>query len=385
MPTLLRSTRLLLLKEKTIYIVFFIVINILNIQSIATNKMNVWKIFRQGFYHLSNHTNLYSAYPQEYYDYYLYSPVFAVLFAPFSLAPYTVSYFVWNNLNMLVMPYLVFQLKDISSEKKCLICYLALLEMASCLQGTQSNVFVAALMLLSFISFERNKLWQAAIFISIGFYIKIFPVAAVSLCLLYPNKLSFIAKFVFCMVVFALVPLLIVSPEELYWQYQNWVKIILEDHADKSNRISIIGFFQTTFNFSNTTKLILQFIACLFFFLMYKRSALFASYRYRLYFLAALMIWVVIFNHAAEVYSYAIAIFAVAIWYVLQPPNKYLNIAICLFLFLTSIITLEPSPKYLISYILSHSLKAVPYFIVFLVLITQMITGVFPVNRKQFS
>jgi hypothetical protein len=117
---------------------------------------------------------------------------------------------------------------------------------------------------------------------------------------------------------------------------------------------------------------------------MYKRSELFASYRYRLYFLAALMIWVVIFNHAAEVYSYAIAIFAVAIWYVLQPPNKYLNMAICLFLFLTSIITLEPSPKYLVNYILSHSLKAIPYFIVFLVIVGQMLTGVFfQANRKQ--
>ena len=132
------------LQPLTVMIIFFIVINALNIQSVLINRMNVWKIFRYGFTHLANHKNLYSLYPDQYFDEYLYSPTFTVMFAPFSKLPYYFSYFLWNNISMLVAPLIIYKLPGISRENKSIICYIALLEMATCLQGTQTNAMVAA-------------------------------------------------------------------------------------------------------------------------------------------------------------------------------------------------------------------------------------------------
>ncbi|MCX6324873.1 MAG: glycosyltransferase family 87 protein, partial [Sphingobacteriales bacterium] len=82
---------------------------------------------------------MYAAYPDQYFDLYLYSPPFGVLFAPFSLLPFYIGYFVWNNFSVLIIPLLIFRLKGITDHKKYLICYIALIEILTCMQGTQKQ------------------------------------------------------------------------------------------------------------------------------------------------------------------------------------------------------------------------------------------------------
>jgi Glycosyltransferase family 87 len=363
----------LLLQKKTIYIIYFVVINALNIQSIVANKMNVWRIFRQGFFHLSSHQDLYLEYPKEYFDLYLYSPSFAAMFAPFSILPNYIAYFFWNNLNMLLIPFLIYKLKGIEETKKALICYIALLELATCLQGTQTNVMITILMVATFLSFENKKYWLSALFISIGFYIKVYPIIAASLFILYPNKLNFIIKLIVCIIIIGALPLLFISPNELYIQYQHWINLLMHDQADNSGRISFTGLVQVYCNISNVGKLMVQIAGVFVFCLMYIRWKNFDNYFYRLYFLCALLIWVTIFNHAGEVYGYAVAIFGVAIWFALQKTSKALNIFICLFVFFASLLTIDPTPRFIIKYIAEHALKALPFTIMFFVIIWQMI------------
>ena len=46
---------------------------------------------------------LYLEYPKEYFDLYLYGPIFAILIAPFSVLPDGLSVILWNGMNSVVL------------------------------------------------------------------------------------------------------------------------------------------------------------------------------------------------------------------------------------------------------------------------------------------
>jgi hypothetical protein len=375
MHQLLNSKSSIWLRQNTIYIIYFIGINVLNIQSVITDRMNVWKIFRFSYYHFMEHKDLYAFWPKDYFDQYQYSPSFPVLFAPFSIIPNYIGYFIWNNLSMMLMPYVIFKLKGISNDKKCIMCYIALLDMLTCLQGTQTNVMIGVLMVLAFLSFENKQYWIAAFAISAGAYIKIYPIVAASLFLLYPDKIKFILRFVVTMLVIGALPLLFLKPSELVTLYHNWYAELVIDQGDNYGKISLTGLIQAYFNISDLGKLLLQIVGVFVFCLMYVRYKLFASYNYRLYFLASILIWVTIFNHASEIYGYAIAIWGVGIWYALQKPSKALNIFIGLFVFFGTFLSIDPTPHIILDYIYEHGLKALPFTIMFGVIVWEMLKG----------
>lgn len=272
------------LNRVTVYIIYFIGINAMNIQALITGRMNVWKIFYYAWYHLIAHKDLYAFYPQEYFDSYLYSPSFPLLFAPFSLLPYTVGYLIWNNLSMLIIPFLVFKMPGISESKKALVCFIALPELLTCLQGTQTNVMIAALLMLTFLSFEKRRYWLAAFAIAVGFYIKTFPIVAASLFLLYPGRLESFLKIAAAFVIVGLLPLLFIKPSELWWQYQNWINELVTDQKDNVGKISLTGLGQIYFHISDGAKLGIQLAGVASFCLMYVRRRLFTAYYYRLLF-----------------------------------------------------------------------------------------------------
>ncbi len=359
------------LRPSTVYVIFFLSINILNIQSIVADRINVWDIFHQGFAHLVKHKDLYLYYPAEYGDVYLYSPSFAVMFAPFSKLPYYIGYFLWNDLSMMLIPFLIYKLKWISEDKKSLICYIIIIDLLTCLQGTQTNPMIASMMLLSFLSFENKNYWIAAFAIAIGFYIKIFPVVAASLFILYPDKIKFLLRLLVAFIIIGALPLLFIKPSDLLWQYHNWVRELLQDQHDNDG-ISVIGLVGYNFGISDIGKVIIQLMGLCSFLCMFIRIRLYKSYMYRLFFLSAMLVWVALFNHAAEIYSYAISIIGIGIWYVCQPKNKWLDRYMLFFILVASVLSIDPTPKFISHFMYDHSLKALPFLIMYLVIIYQM-------------
>ena len=372
------------LRKRVVFIIFFLAINILNAQSILAHRINVWDIFYRAYFHLTEHKNLYLFYPAEYFDEYLYSPSFAVLFAPFSKLPYYVAYFLWNNLSMMIIPFMAYRLPLLSDRKKALFCYIVLIEFLTCLQGTQTNAMIAGMILCTFLSFEKKQYWLAAFLIAIGFYIKIFPLAAASLFLLYPDKIRFLIRFVTAMVVIGALPLLFIPYKELIWQYHNWA-ICLHDDQHANYGVSIPGLIGANFGITDIGKICMQVLGIFIFLTMYIRTGLFKEYRYRVYFFCALMMWMPLFNHAAEIYSYAIAIIGVATWYAYQPRNKWLDRGILLFIFLASVTPIDPMPKAWSYFVREHNLKVIPYMILFAVVLGQMLFNKSTFFRKEIK
>jgi Glycosyltransferase family 87 len=361
------------LKKQTVFVIYFISINAINIQSIITHKLNVWKIFRCSYYLLIQHKDFYAFHPELYFDQYQYSPSFPMLFAPFAALPYYIGYFLWNNLNMMLMPYLIFKIKGIDDGKKSIICYFAILEMLTCLQGTQSNVMIAILMVAAFLSFENKNYWLAAFAIAAGTYIKAYPIVAASLFLLYPDKIKFLLKLTVAMLVLGALPLLVLSPKELATLYHNWYAELVVDQSDNYGKISLTGLIQAYFNISDAGKLMVQIGGVITFCFMYIRYNLFKHYNYRLYFLSVLLIWGAIFNHAGEIYGYAIAIWGIGIWYALQKPSKGLHIFMVLFLIFGTVLSIDPTPHIILDYIYEHGLKALPFTCMFFYFIWEML------------
>lgn len=373
------SKTTILLKQRTVYIIYFVTLAALNVANVFAGRMNTWNIYRSVFWHFVKHDDIYKAYPAEFGDQYQYSPSFPALLAPFASLPNYVGYFLWNNVSMLLIPFLIFKFKHFSIKHKAIVCYISLLEMLVCLQGTQTNVMIANLILLSFLCFENKQQWVAAFALAAGIYIKVYPVVAVSLFLLYPDKLKFISKFFVAMVVLGVLPLIIYSPLELVAMYQKWFIIMKEDPGVIPGSISLTGIMQAYFNISDSSKLIVQIIGTAIFCLMYVRTNLFKEYYYRIYFLCSILIWVALFNHVSEITSYAIAICGVGFWLVHQKQTKAMKIFIPSFVLIATVLSMDPTPRFILNYIYEHSLKSLPYAGIWLCILYQMLT-----KKKEF-
>ena len=368
-----------LLQQKTVYIIYFVTLAAINIANVVSGRMNTWNIYRSIFWHFVKHDDIYAAYPAEFGDQYQYSPSFPALFAPFASLPYYVGYFFWNNLSMLLIPFLIFKIKHFSVQQKAIVCYIGLLEMLVCLQGTQANVMIANLILLSFLAFENKQQWLAAFALAAGIYIKVYPIVAVSLFLLYPDKLKFSVKFFVAMVVVGALPLIVFSPTELVVMYKKWFIIMANDPGVIPGSISLTGILQAYFNISDSSKLFVQLGGVAIFCLMYIRTNLFKEYYYRIYFLCSILLWVALFNHVSEITTYAIAICGVGFWFIHQRQTKTMKIIMLLFVLIATVLSIDPTPRFIIKYIYEHSLKTLPFTIVWICILYQMLT-----KEKEF-
>ena len=76
-------------------------------RGIVGPQHNVFRIFRQSFWHLVAGRNLYTAYPSEQggapADLFKYSPTAALFFAPFALPPYGLALLAWSLLGALLL------------------------------------------------------------------------------------------------------------------------------------------------------------------------------------------------------------------------------------------------------------------------------------------
>src|SRR5437879_13798911 len=70
-------------------------------------RSNNFKVFRAAALNLLAHRDLYAAHPDQHFDFYKYSPTFALLFAPFAALPFAPALLNWSLLNSLLLWYAV--------------------------------------------------------------------------------------------------------------------------------------------------------------------------------------------------------------------------------------------------------------------------------------
>lgn len=333
---------------------------------------NNYIIFKASYGHLIHHQNLYEFYEAEYGDLYKYSPTFAMLMAPFYVLPDVIGLVFWNLLNCLFLYFGIKSLPQISERVKFLALSFSVIELLTSVQNSQSNALIAGMLIMAFALMERKQIFLATLLIMLSFYIKITGILACVFFFLYDDKIKFAGWSLFWFVLLGALPLLVVSPDQLIWQYQNWGVLLANDHSASAG-ISIFGIIQSWTHLDIPKNLILGVGAVLFLVPLIKVDR-YSEFTFRLNYLCLLLIWIIIFNHKGESPAYIIAFAGCALWYFTSPATKFNTALFALCVLLISLSPTDLFPKFIrTAYVVPLSLKALPAVICWMVIEWRMV------------
>lgn len=286
-------------------------------RGVQANDHSTFTIFRQSFVHLAQHQNLYASYPAEQGRHpvhrFKYSPSAAMLFAPLSAVPLPLGLLLWNTLNAGL---LIFALTRLLSRARANLALLVLApEVFVAIQASSSNGLVAALIILGAMAFWEGRLRTAALTVTTGAAIKIFPVGTLVFGLMRPRRSDTLLAMSVAVLMVAALPLLVVHPGELLQQYQWWAVIEQGDAQDLKFGLSLMRQFRQWWEVS-WTNWVVQLIGMLVFLTpVALRRDRWNEASFRIGVLSSLLIFVTLFNHQAERQSFVIAATGCAIWF----------------------------------------------------------------------
>ncbi len=319
---------------------------------------NNYIIFKQSFFHLLENKDLYRDYPAEHWDYYKYTPTFSVLIAPFALLPDAIGLFGWNLLNVLVLFFALWKFPFKSHKAKLFAIGFILIELFSSVHNAQSNALIAGLILFAFLLLEKKQILLASLFIVFTVFIKIFGIVALSLFIFYPNKVRAAIYTAGWTILLAALPLLFVSFNQLSFLYQSWLNLLQDDHS-MSIGLSVAGWLYTWFGIEAKEWIVI--IGGILLLLPLIKYRHFNELKFRMFFLASLLLWIVLFNHKAESPTFVIAVCGVAIWFFNQKMKVENGILVILVFAFTILSPTGIYPKqFQAEYIKPYVLKAVP-------------------------
>ncbi len=321
-------------------------------------------IFKNSFFHLIDGQNPYNIYIVEQWDLYKYSPAFALAMAPFAVLPDWLGLQLWNLLNAWPLLWAILNLPVLTPEKRRFLAWFILPELVISMQNSQSNGLTAAFLLLAFVHLEKQKPIPSAGWTAAGAFLKIFGIFAAAPAMAYPQRWKYVSGLAVFLVILALIPLVALSPSQLWQVYRWWGALLLEDH-DASVGLSVLGWLQTWFGWAAPKSA----ITAIGLFLLgastlavcrnpdpVSRGLLWAS----------VLIWVVIFNHKAESPTFVIALSGVGLWYLLkESPARWEKVILWTAFALASLSPTDVFPRALREHIVQpYVLKAVPCILI---------------------
>jgi hypothetical protein len=337
-------------------------------------RYNNYVIFKQSFFHLIHHQDLYTTYTAEHYDVYKYSPSFALWMGLFAWLPNLPGLIVFNVLNVVIL-LIGLRTLPITKQRFNLLLFFILIETMISLTSSQTNVLITGLLVLAWHFLEKDRPWWAALMIVLTFYIKVFGIVGIALCLLYPSRWKAAAATLFWMIVLGLMPLLVITPEQLQFLYKSWGALLSADH-NASTGVSLYGWWHTWFGF-NMNKPFFVLAGAGLFCLPLLRFRDWSRPLFRLHILASVLIWVVIFNHKGESPTYILAMAGVATWYFTQQPTGFNLALLLLALACTSFSSTDLIFPYRLArtYVEPYAVKAVFCSIIWFKLILDLVRG----------
>ncbi len=332
---------------------------------------NNYIIFKQSFFHLIGNKDLYQLYPGEQWDLYKYSPTFSFFMAPLAALPDFIGLLIWNLLNVLVLFFAFWKLPFLSYKIRMSAFAFTAFELITSVQNAQSNALIAGLIIFAFVFLEKKQTALAALCIVVTVFIKIFGLVALALFMFYPDKHKAILYTIGLTLLLAVSPLLVVSASQLSFLYHSWLVLLQNDHS-ASIGLSVAGFLYTWFGLQ--TKSLVLIAGVILFCIPFINHKYFHQLKFKLFYLASILIWVVIFNHKAESPTFIIAISGVAVWFFSQKiKTENLVLLIVAFVF-TCLSSTDVFPKTMRhEYVVPYVLKAVPCILIWVKITYELI------------
>jgi hypothetical protein len=348
------------------------------------DRYNNYLIFKGVFYHTWLQRPLYEAYPSEYWDTNHYGPFFSIMIAPFAILPDAIGMVLWSVFNTWLL-YKAIKLLPLSQRQHIAILWICFVELTTSQHSLQTNPAIAAWVLLTYIFISKRKEGWAALFILLGFFVKIYGIAALALGSFAKNKWKLILFiFIWCIVLFGL-PILLSSTDFLLQSYVDWKNSLTEKNLQNTGFIeggdmqnmSVMGMISRGFGIPDLSVLSVLIPAAILMLAPLLRFSQYGFQRFQLYYVAAILLSIVLFSTGSESPTYIIAVVGAALFFVLQ-PRPFSTWILCLLIFMLLITCLSPTdifPKYIrVNFIRPYSLKALPCFLIWLVVIYQLLT-----------
>jgi len=352
---------------------------LVTVQQAILGHSNNLSIFRSASLNLFAGRDLYAAHPEQHFDFYKYSPTFALLFAPLAYLPFALAFLCWSLLNGLLLWYAVDRL--LPEREATVALALLYLEVLLALQYGQSNALVAALMILAFVAFEGRRQVGAAVSITGGAAVKLFPLAALSLAVFHPRRLRFAAVFIAVFAAAVALPLVAIPVGDLLAQYRSWHAIEAKDALRRG--YSLMHYTHAWFGVdwpnwpqqAAGTALLLLPLAL--------HSNRWESPEFRRLFLCSLLVYSVLFNHASESPSFVVAYAGIVIWYVSSPPSRLRTAIMALTLLVMVVHDVDVVPRWVkYDILVPYRIKGIPCLVAWFVMQWELLFGSFPAPRS---
>lgn len=379
-----------LLRPRTLLVVWLVaavVAAVLKLLSSNPFACNNFLIFRGVAHHFFASLPLYVPYPAEYLDINHYGPVFGIFVAPFAWLPVWLGMFLWVVGSSMLLYVLVRKL-PMEVRWQSVVLWIAANDLYGAAAMQQFNILTAALIVGSFVAIQRGRNGWAALCIVIGTFVKLYGIVGLAFFFFARQKGRFILWMLVWSAAALLLPLLFVSPDYLFGQYQAWLGDLAAKNAENYfsgfTNMSMLGFVRRVANTAAYSDLCLLVPAVLLFLSTYLRWGQFRYDRFRLMMLSSVLIFVVIFSTGTENSGYITAMVGVGIWWGALEKRGPLEWTLLVLVLVGSFARLLfPGPVF--EFIYYYALRAVPCFLVWCHGLWQMWTVDFAPAPKEIE
>ena len=263
-------------------------------------------------------------YAQAHQIYFLYSPVFSVIFAPIFFLPWWLGPYVWNIGNYTLFSLAIKWLPRQFDKYKLYIFVFLLSVILQTVFCYQHNIIVAYIYIFAFILLERGKGFWAVFLIMLSATTKIYGAAELAILFCYPKTLRNFGYAILCGAFFLLLPAVNTAFDNVFVLYQQMFDMIAAHHSD-SDYIGIlfaVGLKPLLLPNYRLVQVVVLGILGVLFFWRYKR---WNDFRFRVLALGVLSGFMILFSDCPETHTYIICLpfYAMAFW--LQPKRTWVD------------------------------------------------------------
>lgn len=302
-------------REHVLATVWILAVAVASVEATALQSNN-FLIFRTAWFNLQAGADLYGP-STKHWDVFLYPPPFALLFAPFASVPFLLGVLLWNGANAGALYWGLGRVlgADLAFAARAIV----FMDTFGAMQIVQSNALVAGLMLLAVADLERRRELRAAIAIAVGSAIKVFPLAIAAYAIFRPYRLprfALVALAAAAIIIAA--PLIVASPQELADHYRAWGAMQRSDATARG--FSLMFHLQLWFGM-DWPNWPVQLAGIAILLAPLARVALWGQERFRVRFLASVLMFCVLFNHRSESATFVLAAAGIATWFAMADRN----------------------------------------------------------------
>ena len=254
-------------------------------------------------------------YAQAHAIYFLYSPVFSVLFAPIFYLPWWLGPYVWNIGNYSLFALAIKMLPQQLDKYKHWIFLFLLSVILQTVFCYQHNIIVAYIYIFAFILLERNKPVWAVLLIMISATTKVYGAAELAILFCYPKVWRNLGLALVFGCLLVCLPLLNPNFDNPFVLYQQMFDMIASHHSD-SDFVGILfarGMKPLLLPNYRMVQIIVFSLLAVAFFFRYKR---WREFRFKVQALGVLTGFMILFSDCPETHTYIITFpfYAMAFW-----------------------------------------------------------------------